>query len=66
MKVSVKHPSEFLPAIVTDQIRNDAFTGRTRKKFDGRYSVMSFMSKSGSICMSQKRMVVWASRFQKS
>ena len=25
MKVSIKHPSEFLPAIVTDQIRNEAF-----------------------------------------
>jgi len=31
MKVSVSHPSEFLPAIVTDQIRNDAFTAEQEK-----------------------------------
>ena len=31
MKVSIKHPSEFLPTIVTDQIRNDAFKAEQEK-----------------------------------
>ena len=31
MKVSARHPSEFLPAIVTDKIRNDAFTAEQEK-----------------------------------
>jgi indole-3-acetate monooxygenase len=31
MKASIKHPSEFLPAIVTDQIRNDAFNAEQEK-----------------------------------
>ena len=31
MKVSIKHPSEFLPAMVSDQIRDDAFKGEQEK-----------------------------------
>jgi len=31
MKVSIKHPSEFLPATVRDQIRNDAFQAEQEK-----------------------------------
>ena len=31
MKVSIRHPSEFLPAIVTDRIRNDALKAEQEK-----------------------------------
>ena len=34
MKVSIKHPSEFLPAMVTDQIRSEAAMAEQEKKFN--------------------------------
>jgi indole-3-acetate monooxygenase len=35
MNVSIKHPSEFLPTAVTDQIRNDAFKAEQEKNLTG-------------------------------